>query len=103
MLTAQVPDVTDYTMVGRTYRYYNGHPLYPFGYGLSYSTFQYSGLSVTPKAITPDQNVTVKVTVMNSGSKDSDEVIRYLVTFFCSSPSLSLGSITKSFFFKFLM
>ena len=109
MLTAQVPDVTDYTMVGRTYRYYNGHPLYPFGYGLSYSTFQYSGLSVTPKAITPDQNVTVKVTVMNSGSKDSDEVIRCLVTFsvlhlYCHLfEVVALGSNTYMYVYLYIL
>ena len=66
--------MTNYTMEGRTYRYFKGEPLYPFGYGLSYSTFVYSGLSVTPMTLNPTQNVTVKVMVMNAGQMDSDEV-----------------------------
>ena len=70
----QVAPITDYTMEGRTYRYYNGDPLYPFGYGLSYSKFQYSGLSVNPQSVEPGQSVTVTVIVENIGNCDADEV-----------------------------
>ena len=89
----QVPAITNYTMVNRTYRYFEGVPLYPFGYGLyvhvhishilyiiphlfirSYSKFTYSDLVVSPSSIKPGDNVTVKVTVKNIGSRDGDEV-----------------------------
>ena len=66
--------MTDYTMVGRTYRYFKGDPLYPFGYGLSYTTFQYSDLSVSPAKIGPGEKVTVTVSVQNTGKYDADEV-----------------------------
>ena len=61
-------------MVGRTYRYFNGHPLYPFGYGLSYTKFSYKYMTVQPTVVTSLQNVTVKVIVTNEGKLDSDEV-----------------------------
>ena len=61
-------------MYGRTYRYYNGDPLYPFGYGLSYSSFEYNSLSVSSASITEGQDVTVHVTLTNTGKYDSYEV-----------------------------
>ena len=71
------PPITDYSMRERTYRYQKDvSPLYPFGYGLSYSTFVYSGLSVTPSVIKPCQNISVNVTVTNNGTLDGDEVVQ---------------------------
>ena len=67
-------------MVGRTYRYYQGHPLYPFGYGLSYSSFMYKDLSVTPATVSATDSVTVMVSVMNSGQMASDEVSQAFIT-----------------------
>jgi beta-glucosidase len=63
-------------MAGRTYRYYTGEPLYPFGYGLSYTTFHYETLTVSPKTIAAgsEANVTATVTVTNTGSFAADEV-----------------------------
>ena len=69
-----LPDFTDYAMKARTYRYFTGTPLYQFGYGLSYSKFQYTGLKA-PQTVMPDQgSVTVKATVQNIGSRAGDEV-----------------------------
>lgn len=72
------PPITDYSMANRTYRYLKSNTavLYPFGYGLSYAAFKYTGLEVSPQAIKPCQNVTVKVTVTNVGKVTADEVVQ---------------------------
>lgn len=74
----QVPEFTDYSMAGRTYRYLTEEPLYPFGYGLSYTKFKYSGLEVAPQ-ITTGQDLVVKVDVENIGEQAGDEVIQLYV------------------------
>jgi len=73
-----LPAFTDYNMEGRTYRYFRGEPLYPFGYGLSYTTFKYSNLKVSPTVATSDI-VNVSVDVENSGSRDGEEVVQLYV------------------------
>ena len=75
----QLPDFADYSMKGRTYRYFEGEPLYPFGYGLSYSEFGYSDLAL-PKRINAGDPITVKVTVTNKGSLAGDEVVQLYLT-----------------------
>ena len=75
----QLPPFDDYNMKGRTYRYFTGEPLYPFGYGLSYTTFEYSDLDITGK-IRAGEEVNVSVRITNSGQRDGDEVVQlYLV------------------------
>ncbi len=61
-------------MSGSTYRYYNGDPLYPFGYGLSYTEFEYEAMKVTPSAIKVGEGVKAQVTVWNKGGYTADEV-----------------------------
>ena len=61
-------------MKGRTYRYYTQDPLYPFGYGLSYSTLTYSNLKLSAATIQPGQQVDVTVSVKNNGPYDAEEV-----------------------------
>jgi len=75
----QIPAFENYDMAGKTYRFFTGEPLYPFGYGLSYTNFTYSNLSIPEKAVT-GENVTVKVTVTNSGKIAGDEVIQLYLT-----------------------
>lgn len=75
----QVPAMGDYAMVGSTFRYSQPDPLFPFGYGLSYTTFEYSGLSLTPAAPRPCDAVTVRATVANTGTVDADEVVLVFV------------------------
>ena len=74
----QLPPFEDYRMAGRTYRYFTGEPLYPFGYGLSYTRFAYSNLSV-PKRARAGATVTVKVRVTNTGKVAGDEVVQLYV------------------------
>jgi beta-glucosidase len=72
----QLPPFEDYSMQGRTYRYFKGEPLYPFGFGLSYAEFKYGRLRVTPERIAPNGNATVSVMVTNSGKVTGDEVVQ---------------------------
>jgi beta-glucosidase len=69
-----VPDFQSYAMRGRTYRYVEREPLYPFGYGLSYGRFEYSALSVSKPRFSVHDVVEVSVTVANRGEHASDEV-----------------------------
>jgi beta-glucosidase len=78
---SQLPPFEDYSMKGRTYRYFERTPLYPFGYGLSYTKFAYSGLTVPTDAITAGSPVSAEVTVTNTGSKAGDEVAQLYLTF----------------------
>ncbi len=71
----QLPPFEDYDMEGRTYRYFEGEPLYPFGYGLSYTTFKYSS-PVLAKEGKIGENINVKVTVTNTGKRDGEEVVQ---------------------------
>ncbi len=76
-----LPPFDEYSMKNRTYRYYKGEPLYPFGYGLSYTTFSYSDVKVAPAAAKASGPVKVGVTVTNSGALAGDEVVElYLKT-----------------------
>ena len=78
---SQLPPFEDYAMKGRTYRYFEGEPLYPFGYGLSYSTFAYSGLSLSSSEMAAGNPVVAEVTVTNTGSRAGDEVAQLYLSF----------------------
>jgi len=71
----QLPAFEDYRMEGRTYRYFRGEPLYPFGFGLSYTKFAYSRLKLPAKASVGTE-VSVSVDVQNTGSRPGDEVVQ---------------------------
>ncbi|WP_303828489.1 glycoside hydrolase family 3 protein [Asticcacaulis taihuensis] len=75
----QLPAFTDYSMTGRTYRYFKGAVLYPFGYGLSYTTFDYDAPALSAPAIKAGDAVTAQVKITNSGGRDSDEVVQLYV------------------------
>jgi beta-glucosidase len=77
----QLPNFEDYSMEGRTYRYFKGKPLYPFGYGLSYTTFRYSDLSVPTQAVAAGQPVSADVTVTNTGKVAGDEAVQLYLKF----------------------
>lgn len=73
-----LPPFEDYSMTNRTYRYFKGEVRYPFGYGLSYTSFSYSSLKITNEVQT-GSSVRVSVTVSNTGKRDGDEVVQLYV------------------------
>ena len=72
----QLPDFQDYNMQGRTYRYMKESPLYPFGYGLSYTKFDFGNVEVDKKSITTDDTLLLSVTVSNTGQMDGSDVVQ---------------------------
>jgi beta-glucosidase len=78
--TAQLPPYEDYSMKGRTYRYMTEKPLYPFGFGLSYTSFRFDSIKLSLPLISAASSVKVSVTVTNTGKIDADEVIQIYVT-----------------------
>ena len=79
--TEQLPDFEDYNMKNRTYRYFSGEPLYGFGYGLSYTTFEYSGLKLSNPQLSAGNRLDVEVDVKNTGTRDGDEVVELYISF----------------------
>jgi beta-glucosidase len=72
----QLPPFEDYAMAGRTYRYFKGEPLYPFGHGLSYTTFEYQDLSLSHDRLAGPEIVRVSCEVANTGKMTGDEVVQ---------------------------
>ncbi|HTT18097.1 MAG TPA: glycoside hydrolase family 3 C-terminal domain-containing protein [Candidatus Sulfotelmatobacter sp.] len=77
----QLPHFEDYAMKGRTYRYFEGEPLWPFGYGLSYTTFNYANLTLPDAAVNAGDALNTSVTVTNTGKVAGDEVVQVYVKF----------------------
>jgi beta-glucosidase len=75
-----LPAFEDYSMNNRTYRYFKGEALYPFGYGLSYTTFKYEGLKL-PVSIKSKTNIPVSINVTNTGKLDGDEVVELYISY----------------------
>ncbi len=77
----QLPNFEDYSMKGRTYRYFEGEPLWPFGYGLSYTAFSYSDLTLPATRIDAGDSLNTSVTVTNTGRVAGDEVVQLYLKF----------------------
>jgi len=76
----QLPPFGDYKMAGRTYRYFSGEPLYPFGFGLSFTHFSYGHLEVSRAPIRTGENLRVSAEVKNTGAMGGDEVVQLYLT-----------------------
>jgi len=78
----QLPPMMDYDIRhGRTYMYFTGTPLYPFGYGLSYTKFRYTNLQLSPTSIPANGSTTVSVNITNTGTRTGDEVVQMYVQY----------------------
>ncbi|MEL6824549.1 MAG: glycoside hydrolase family 3 C-terminal domain-containing protein, partial [Calditrichota bacterium] len=76
----QLPPYEDYNMAGRTYRYMTAEPMYPFGFGLSYSSFSYEDVELSSKSIKKGKTVEISCKVINSGKHAADEVVQLIST-----------------------
>ncbi|MBP3593558.1 MAG: glycoside hydrolase family 3 C-terminal domain-containing protein [Lachnospiraceae bacterium] len=93
--TDELPEFTDYSMKGRTYRYMKSEPLYPFGFGLSYTTFTYSDVKVDKNTLDAE-GVTVTATVTNTGKMDGAETLQvYVKVNQENTPNAQLKGIKK--------
>ena len=88
----QLPPFTDYRMQGRTYRYFTGEPLFPFGYGLSYTTFTYRNLKV-PSQARAGEEVKLSVEVENTGKTAGEEVVQLYIKLPASAPRAPIRSL----------
>jgi len=91
---AQLPPFDDYSMQGRTYRYFKGEPLYPFGFGLSYSEFRYDRLKLSASKLKAGEALRVTVDVQNAGHRAGDEVAQLYVTAGSASVPVPIRSLT---------
>jgi beta-glucosidase len=93
----QLPDFEDYAMSNRTYRYFTGEPLYPFGYGLSYSKFEYSNLKLSSSELQAGDPLSVEVDIKNTSQRGGDEVAELYITFpkLAGAPLRALRGFTR--------
>jgi len=75
----KLPAFDNYSMQNRTYRYFTGQALYPFGHGLSYTQFKYANLKLNKKVVRKNEDIQVSVDVKNTGERDGDEVVQLYV------------------------
>ena len=78
--TSQLPPYNDYSMKGRTYRYMTEKPLYPFGFGLSYTTFRFDSITLSSSSLSAGGSVKAIVSVTNTGKRDADEVVQIYIS-----------------------
>ena len=93
----QLPSFTDYAMTNRTYRFFAGKPLYPFGFGLSYSKFAYSGLRLSRDSLAAGEPLSFDVDVRNESQRAGDEVVQVYLTFppYSGAPRYALRAFAR--------
>jgi beta-glucosidase len=93
----QLPNFEDYSMADRTYRYFKGKPLYPFGYGMSYTTFSYSDLTLASPTVNAGDPVDADATVTNTGKVAGDEVVQLYLKFpsVAGAPNIALRGFRR--------
>jgi beta-glucosidase len=93
----QLPAFDDYSMENRTYRYFKGSPLFPFGYGLSYSKFSYANLKLSADRVEPGDSLIVEADVRNASRRAGDEVVQLYLTFpkVAGAPLRALQGFTR--------
>jgi beta-glucosidase len=89
----QLPPFTDYSMQNRTYRYFKGEPLYPFGFGLSYTKFSYSNLRLSAKSVKAGDAIKLTVDVSNVGEREGDEVVQLYITDVAASAPVPIRAL----------
>jgi beta-glucosidase len=77
---SDLPAFEDYSMTNRTYRYFKGEPLYPFGFGLSFTSFKYSDIKLSKSSVKKNESLQAEVTVTNTGKYNGDEVVQLYIT-----------------------
>lgn len=96
---SDLPDFSDYSLAGRTYRFFKGEVLYPFGFGLSYSSFKYEKLEIKPE----NGQMLLQFNVLNVGQEDAEEVVQVYVRHQKATglvPNYSLKKIQKAYIQK---
>jgi len=88
-----LPPFEDYRMQGRTYRYFKGEPLYPFGFGLSYTTFKYDNLKLSTTKVAAGEGLRVSADVQNTGAREGDEVVQLYVSHTGASVPVPIRSL----------
>src|SRR5207253_4746157 len=89
----QLPPFTDYRMQGRTYRYFKGEPLYPFGFGLSYTKFKYDKLKLSAARLKAGTELKITAEVQNVGDRSGDEVVQLYLSNVAASVPVPIRSL----------
>ncbi|MEN3325053.1 glycoside hydrolase family 3 C-terminal domain-containing protein [Mariniflexile soesokkakense] len=92
----QLPAFDNYSMKGRTYKYMNDDPMYPFGFGLSYTAFAYNNIKASSSSISKTEHVTLEVNITNTGKVKSDEIVQVYISDLEASVAVPNSQLIKT-------